>query len=334
MTSHLLRNTRLYTRQLNEEEMDILAAWLETLDPVTPGEEAAEVTVVLHHSLRRNDKVSVAYASGKNRSENLPNDPLPHQSSARTVGSQNRFNTNPKTYPPSPPTTRSEGNISSDWKSNSRQMKSFRPPPIFIPGMPNLPEVKKYEEVKSIDERISPEIVRMPASHGTTPVTAIRARSPPTVLSNDRPKNGMQSVPIASSPPLRQNEKQDSRIANWLRNTVSTSSYVGYETQKNSSKGISVLPARPNDSTNDPAILALMTAVVEEKKFEEARTSPRLMGSSEQVNYAHSSASTSSRSRITAAHSRPRGYPYLKSDLQRDTGRLGHYQSDLSLAYS
>ncbi|KAB8297616.1 hypothetical protein EYC80_001424 [Monilinia laxa] len=260
MASHLLRNTRLYTRQLNEEEMDILAAWLETLDPVTPGEEAAEVTVVLHHSMRRNDKVNVAYANGKNRSENLPNDSLPHQSSARTVGSQDRFNGNPKTYPPSPPTTRSEGNIPPNWKANSRQMKSFRPPPIFIPGMPDLPEVKKYGDVKSIDERISPEIIRMPASHDTAPITAVRSRSPPTVLSNDRPNNVMQSIPIASSPPLRQNEKQDSRIANWLRNTVSTSSYIGHETQKSSSKGISGLPARPYDSTNDPAILALMTA--------------------------------------------------------------------------
>lgn len=326
MASHILRNTRLYTRQLNEQEMDILAAWLESLDPVNPGEEAAEVTVVLHHSLRRNDKVNAAPGSGRSPPENFTVGPLPHHPRSRT-GSTTRYDNNPGTYPIS---TRSEGNNSPDWKPNTRQIKSFRPPPIFIPSMPNLPQVKKYEKVDSIDERISPEIIKMPNT-GTTPVTAIRTHCPPTVLSNDIRNNSLPKIPIGSNPPLQQYRKQDSRVAKWLQNTSSDTPYLGHQSQKATSKE---LPARPHDSTNDPAILALMTAVVEEKRVEDARISPRMVGSPERVNYASSASSTSSRDRRLPANSRPRGYPYLKSDLHRDTGRLGIYQSDLPLAYS
>ncbi|KAI9649983.1 hypothetical protein NHQ30_002572 [Ciborinia camelliae] len=204
----------------------------------------------------------------------------------------------------------------------------MQPPPIFIPGVPDLPQVKTYEMAHSIDERIAPEIIRMPSqAPGVTPVTAIRSHCPPTVLSNNTTKPDTQSISISSDPPLRQNERQDSRVANWVRNTSSNSSYLGHQAQK-TSKVNSVLPARFHDSANDPAILALMTAV------EEARTSSRLIGSSEYVAYAHSSPSTSHRDRKPPANGRPKGYPYLKSDLHRDTGRLDIYQSDLPLAHS
>ncbi|CAD6441268.1 aa9e6c8d-fb96-4b44-9dfd-b9c2fdf78a1d [Sclerotinia trifoliorum] len=331
MASHILRNTRLYTRQLNEQEMDILAAWLETLDPVQPGEEAAEVTVVLHYSLRRNDRVNAGSASAKLPQETSSFGSLAHHSKSRIVA-QNEFNNNLGAYPK---TTRSEGNNSPDWKPNSRQIKSFRPPPILIPGMSNFSQVKLYDNVDSIDERISPEIIRVQTS-GETPITAIRTHCPPTVLSDHVTNNDFQNIPISSSPPLRQYEKQDTRVANWVRNTSSNSSYLGHQSQ-NSSKNVPngpLLPLKPHDSANDPAILALMTAVVEEKRVEEARTSPRLIGSSERATYASSYSSTSSREPRLPANGRPRGYPYLKSDLHRDTGRLGIYQSDISPAYS
>ncbi|KAF7866680.1 hypothetical protein EAF04_005522 [Stromatinia cepivora] len=320
MTSHILRNTRLYTRQLNEQEMDILAAWLETLDPVHPGDEAAEVTVVLHHSLRRNDRVNAvnaATASGKLSQETSTFGSLPYHPKSR-MGSQHEFNNNLGTYPM---TTRSEDNNSPDWKPNSRQIKSFRPPPILIPGISNLPQVRNYDKVDSIDERISPEMIRVPTS-GTTPVTAIRTHCPPTVLSDDVTKNGLQNIPISSSPPSRQYEKQDSRVANWVWNTSSNSSYLVHQSQKTSKNG-PVLPVKLHDSANDPAILALMTAVVEEKRVEEARTSPRLIGSPERVTYESSNSSTSSLERRLPANGRPSGYPYLKSDLHRDTSKLG-----------
>ncbi|KAM0138967.1 hypothetical protein ACHAO1_003299 [Botrytis cinerea] len=329
MTSHILRNTRLYTRQLNEQEMDILAAWLETLDPVNPGEEAAEITVVLHHSLRQNNRANASSGISKAPLQTSVVFTPPHYHKSHT-GSQHGLGNNSANYAA---TTRSEGNSSPDWKSNSRQVKSFRPPPIFIPGMPNLPQVKIYNNTDSIDERISPEMVKM-KNYGATPVTAIRTHSPPSVLSNDVKKSGVQNGSSSSSPPPRQNERLDSRVANWIRNTSSNSSYLGHQSQKNSSKNTSTLPAKHHDPANDPAILALMTAVVEEKKVEEARTSPRLMGSSERGIYASSNSSTSSRDRRLPASSRPRGYPYLKSDLHRDTGRLGMYQSDLPLTYS
>ncbi|ESZ90252.1 hypothetical protein SBOR_9365 [Sclerotinia borealis F-4128] len=330
MTSHLLRNTRLYTRQLNEQEMDILAAWLETLDPVNPGEEAAEVTVVLHHSLRQNNKVNAASARNKTPPESFSVYSHPRHSEARIGSRRTAIDNNSGIHPHS---TRSEGNISPDWKQNSRQMKSFRPPPIFIPGMPNLPEIQKHDKVNSIDKRISPEIIRMPAPD-VNPVTAIRSRCPPTILSNDITKTGGKGISISSNPPPRQSEKLESRVANWVRNTSSNSSYLGHESQKSSSKGTSVLPVRPHDSVNDPAILALMTAVVEEKKVEEARTSPRLIGSSECLTYARSNPSTSYRDRNLPSNGRPRGYPYLKSDLHRATGRLGIYQPDILFSYS
>ncbi|KAJ8058036.1 hypothetical protein OCU04_013209 [Sclerotinia nivalis] len=278
--------------------MDILAAWLETLDPVHPGEEPAEVTVVLYHSLRRNDRVNAGTSTFGS---------LPHHSKSR-MGSQHEFNNNLGT---NSTTTRSEGNNSPEWKPDSRQIKSFRPSPILIPGMSNLSQVKNYDKVDSIDERISPEMIRVQTS-GTTPVTAIRTHCPPS----------------------RQYEKRDSRVANWVRNTSSNSSYLGHQSQKTSSKNTPVLSVKLHDSANDPAILALMTAVVEEKKVEEARTSPSLIESSERVTYASSNSSTSSRERRLPANGRPRGYPYLKSDLHRDTGRLGMYQSDISPAYS
>lgn len=329
MTSHILRNTRLYTRQLNEKEMDILAAWLETLDPVNPGEEAAEVTVVLHHSLRQNDRINAASTSSKTRPENFTIDSVPYHSITRLVESHNKYdNSNGNCLSE----TRSEGNTSPDWKSNSRQIKSSRPPPIFIPGVPKLPEIKRYAKVDSIDERISHEIIKMTSS-GTTPTTAIRSHCPPMILSNDRARED-HSSPIHSNAPI-QYGKQDSRVAKWLQNTASNSSYGRYESHKSSSKENSTLPTGPHDSTNDPAILALMTAVVEEKKVEDARTSPRLM-SSEGINHARSNTSTSSRDRNMPANHRPRGYPYLKSDFHRDTaaGRIGNYQPGLPLAYS
>ncbi|TGO33520.1 hypothetical protein BHYA_0242g00130 [Botrytis hyacinthi] len=329
MTSQILRNTRLYTRQLNEQEMDILAAWLETLDPVNPGEEAAEITVVLHHSLRQNNRANASSGIGKTSPQTSTTFTPPHHPKSH-AGSQNGYGNNSTSYAA---TTRSEGNSSPDWKSSSRQVKSFRPPPIFIPGVPNLPQVKTYNNTDSIDERISPEMVRM-KNYGATPVTAIRTHCPLSVLSNDMTKNGVQSVSNSPDPPTRQNERLDSRVANWIRNTSSNSSYLGHQSKKNPSKGTSTSQAKRHDSANDPAILALMTAVVEEKKVEEARTSPRLMGSSERVIYASSNSSTSSRDRRVPASSRPRGYPYLKSDLHRDTGRLGMYQSDLPLTYS
>ncbi|APA12706.1 hypothetical protein sscle_09g074760 [Sclerotinia sclerotiorum 1980 UF-70] len=312
--------------------MDILAAWLATLDPVQPGEEAAEVTVVLHHSLRRNDRLNAGTTSGKLSQETSDCGSLSHHAKSG-IASQTEFNNNVGAYLT---TTRSEANNSPDWKPDSRQIKSFRPPPILIPSMSNFSQVKNYDKVDSIGERILPEMIRVQTS-GTTPITAIRTHYPPTVLSDHVTKNDLQNIPISSSPPFRQYEKQDSRVANWVRNASSNSSYLGHQSQKISSKDVlngSLLPHKLHDTANDPAILALMTAVVEEKMVEEARISPRLIGGSERVTYASSNSSTSSRERRLPPNGRPRGYPYLKSDLHRDTGRLGIYQPNVSPAYS